>query len=190
MIVQGALFRLTRPDGFGDQIFWTFEIINFFKSISLLSLFIEKKIVNQASKLQSLMPLVTKMPTAKPREPKEKHPSYEITQDDCLDFIKRKDKQYIQKSKAASTMINKNLTTLQKHARDDKNSAPQPFFEGKEGMYCEMCLGAFGASDCLENQLYWVKCPYCHVDHHYKCISFCKECICGKKIRLQRKKRD
>jgi hypothetical protein len=130
-----------------------------------------------------------KDPAKAPRKPKEPFPSFCITDEVTTDYIRKKDKDWNQGMKDATKKMNQNLSKAQIKKRNDKLDVPQPFFEGWEGLECQLCYGMFGEDNFLTNQKYWVRCQYCSVYNHYICLVYSGECVCGKHIRLQRKQR-
>jgi hypothetical protein len=131
---------------------------------------------------QILPPPKRKSPTRK-QAPRAKHPDCILTTPDSLKFIREKDGDFqCRKLKAPKTST--------EHVKAAVNSQPQPFFEGFEGCMCSLCFSEFGATDALECEKFWVKCPNCKAQFHHGCIKTCGDCTCGQKIRLKRKPKD
>lgn len=182
------LFSRTRPDGFAApdfQIFFSGWLWDWNEP----HIVAEPAITPSKALLNEIMPLPMKQAPKAPRQPKEPFPSYVITEPNTRNFIKRKDKDWKKGVQDATKKMNKGMSHNQIKDRDKKLDVPQPFFEGREGMECQICYGMYGEDNFLTNQKYWVNCPYCKVDNHYICLVYSGECVCGKKLRLQRKQR-
>lgn len=134
-------------------------------------------------KLEGIMPIPKRAP-AKKVQKRQKHPSFEITSPECREFIRVKDKDYLMgKPKEPKTNKARILKTLK--------DVPQPFFKGKKGDFCGLCLSWWGDEDSLgEVEMYMVKCPYCGALMHHNCMKICRDCACGERVRVQRKSRD
>jgi len=139
-------------------------------------------------KLQSLIPLVERSPPKNTSKPRAKHPTRILSDPETLDFIMERDTAFQEEVSEAKDLAADVVKKVAKKFNVSKNfDQPQPFYLGKKGMTCQMCLGEFGALDQLVREVYWVSCPYCKLEYHYSCIKYCKECVCGKLLRLQRK---
>lgn len=139
-------------------------------------------------KLEDLIPVPQRRRAETNRKPRSKHPSYILTEGETLEFIRSKDKDFVEvlKCKQAAEKTRKK-PKMNPHVRRAINEKPQPWFDGEEGMVCVLCYGEFGEKDQLGCEDKWVQCPWCYVWFHHDCLRVVKDCTCGERIRLKRK---
>lgn len=164
----------TRPP---QKTFW--KLLFFSKQSQIFHgfCFAESRITVPLAKI--LPPPRRKSPT---REyvPRAKHPNNHLTSPECMEFIREKDKDFLQ-----GTL--KKPKTSAEHQKALFNSLPQPYYLGSPGHFCGLCLSHFEDPDALKCEKWWVLCPNCKAQFHYDCIKTARKCACGQPVVVKRK---